>query len=43
VAHVSTDPNNPNSTGNPTVVIAGNFANAGLGVTNVSGAAKRQP
>ncbi len=43
VTRVSTDPNNPNGNGGPTVVVAGNFANAGLGVTNVSGAAKQQP
>jgi hypothetical protein len=43
IAHVTSDPNNPTASGGPTVVIAGNFANAGLGVTNVSGAAKQQP
>ena len=43
VAHVSSDPNNPNGNGGPTVVVAGNFAKAGLGATNVTGAAKVQP
>jgi hypothetical protein len=43
VAHVSSDPNNVSGNGGPTVIIAGNFANAGLGVTNVTGAAKQQP
>jgi hypothetical protein len=42
VAHTVND-SNATTTGGPTVVVAGNFANAGVGITNVSGAAKRQP
>jgi len=42
VVHPSTDPNSTTSSGGPTVVIAGNFASAGLGVKSVTGAA-RQP
>jgi hypothetical protein len=36
----TSDPSNTNVSGGATVIIAGNFASAGLGATNITGAAK---